>query len=446
VLALVVRVGWVLSLGDALSWPDEFEFTDIAHHLAAGEGYVADSFRSNPVLPAYLAVMFRLFGESYAVARLGQALLGALTAVLVGRMAMLLAGPAVGLTSAVLVALYLPHVYLAGVFYVDSVLMFVLALATYLAAWTLKRHASLWQALVCGGAVGLTALTRPLFLLLLPVVALAWLYGSRARWSRRIVLCCALVTGSAAVVLPWTARNARVFGRVIPVSSGFGTKFWQGNTVLANGGPFDRELMVGSADWERRLARLPAAERRVVEARYAVIGRQLQESEAELHDRYLASDEVLLGVALDEIRADPGRALRLALRKMATLFSPFSGTYTHNAYTSRRLRLLAASTFYPMLILAAVGAWLAWPRRRQFALVYLLVAGVVAAYTVLNACTRFRLPIDPYLLVFAAVALVAAGRRLQAARRHAPRAEASGAAFRRRPSPPCFPPRVADAR
>ena len=55
-----------------LTWDDEREFTQVARHLVAGDGFVASSYRANPVLPVYLAAVFRVFGESYAVARLGQ--------------------------------------------------------------------------------------------------------------------------------------------------------------------------------------------------------------------------------------------------------------------------------------------------------------------------------------------------------------------------------------
>ena len=42
---------------------------------------------------------------------------------------------------------------------------------------------------------------------------------------------------------------------------------------------------------------------------------------------------------------------------------------------------------------------------RALAIIYLFVASITAAYGLLNACTRFRLPLDPYLIVFAALTM-----------------------------------------
>src|ERR1043166_139513 len=82
VLAFSARALWVARLGPAVSWSDEREFIDIARHLALGDGYVSTSQRANPILPFYVSLVFRVFGESYLAARIGQAVFGALTCVL----------------------------------------------------------------------------------------------------------------------------------------------------------------------------------------------------------------------------------------------------------------------------------------------------------------------------------------------------------------------------
>src|SRR4029450_9656641 len=63
----------------------------------------------------------------------------------------------------------------------------------------------------------------------LPLAA-AWLL-----WRRRPALAAALIAGALVFVLPWTARNARVFGRFVLVASEGGVTFWTGNHPLARG-------------------------------------------------------------------------------------------------------------------------------------------------------------------------------------------------------------------
>src|SRR5262245_20059887 len=71
-LALALRLVWVFTLNNALTWSDEMEFATIAQHLARGDGYVSTSYRADPVLPVYLSAFVRLFGENYLAPRLGQ--------------------------------------------------------------------------------------------------------------------------------------------------------------------------------------------------------------------------------------------------------------------------------------------------------------------------------------------------------------------------------------
>jgi hypothetical protein len=45
-------------------------------------------------------------------------------------------------------------------------------------------------------------------------------------------------------------------------------------------------------------------------------------------------------------------------------------------------------------------------------MIYAVVLPLTAAYALLMTCTRFRLPLDPYLVIFAAVALVKVAERV----------------------------------
>ena len=112
--ALVARLAWISTLENSIHWFDEREFAAIARHLAAGEGYVSSSFQANPTVAAYLGLVFRLFGENYVVARIGQCLMGAAACVFVRRIAAMLVGPGAGLFSGFLLALYPPHILKAA--------------------------------------------------------------------------------------------------------------------------------------------------------------------------------------------------------------------------------------------------------------------------------------------------------------------------------------------
>jgi 4-amino-4-deoxy-L-arabinose transferase-like glycosyltransferase len=410
VLAFAVRALWIGTLGHTLVWDDERDFAAIAAALVRGDGYVGDSYRANPVMPVYLAAVFRVFGERYEVARLGQALLGAGTCVLLFRIGSLVA-PEVGVLAGLLLAFYPAHVYLAGVFYVDCVQTFLCTWLLYVVLRGAESRRPFVLGLGAGLLLGLAMLARPIVGAYLPCLCGVWLLADRRPWRARIVVCAACVLGVAFALSPWLVRNERAYGRLLPVSSGFATKLWQGNNELARGGPDDRDMMVGTPDWYARLEREPEPARRALAAKYAPVADAIDRRARELGDVGLARDDVLGPIALGLFVDDPGRVLRLAARKLTTLFSAFSATETENENTTTAFRMVAALTFYPLLALAIAGAWLGRAQARRLLAMYVLVGSLAGAYALLTACTRFRLPLDPYLIVLAAIALADVRRR-----------------------------------
>jgi 4-amino-4-deoxy-L-arabinose transferase-like glycosyltransferase len=404
-VALVLRAGWVATLEERLAWPDEAEYVAIGRRLAAGDGFVASSYRSAPVLPAYLGVAFRLFGDGLLAPRLGQALAGALACVLVVRLGTGLLGPAVGTLAGALLAVYPAHVYLAGVFYPTALETLGAALAVTLAARVLRGRAGAGGAALAGVALGLTVLTRPVWAALVPCIGAVWLAAAPPPRRRAALACAAFLCAAAATVLPWSARNHAVYGRFVLVSSGGGTTLWKGNNELADGTADDRFLGWERPVWIARRARLPAAARAALDAKYAAVRERVAAREAEVGDSYLALDDVLGAVAHEHVAAAPGAALRRAARRVATFFSAFSPTSTRGL--ARPGAVLAAASFYPALALAALAPALAPGCAARLLLPYAVVLTMTAAHAALTSCTRFRLPLDPYVLLGAACALVA---------------------------------------
>jgi 4-amino-4-deoxy-L-arabinose transferase-like glycosyltransferase len=401
-LALVLRLGFVATLDNDLAWPDERELVAIGRRLAAGDGFVASSYRSAPVLPAYLGLTFRVFGDGFLAARVGQAVLGALTCVLLLRTGALLVSPAVGVLAGTLLAVYPQHVYLAGVFYTSALETFFCALAVWLAARVTRGRGGAATALGCGVALGLAILTRPVYVILPPCVVAVWLAAGGPK-RRRVALAAALLAATAFTVLPWSARNRAAFGRFMLVSSGGGITLWKGNNELADGTAEDRALGWGRPVWLARRARLDAATRAALDEKYDAVHARVRAREQEVGDWYLAMDEVLAPVARAYIVEHPGPTARRAGRKLVTFFSAFSPTATQGL--ASWTRVLAAATFYPLLLLAALAPVLAPARAAGLVLPYAVVGTIAVAHAVLTSCTRFRLPVDPYIVLGAAVAL-----------------------------------------
>src|SRR5262249_33459767 len=346
---------------------------------------------------AYLGVVFRLFGENYVIARIGQCLLGATACVLVRRIAAILIGPAAGIVSGFALALYPPHVFVSGLFYVDAWLAFFCALSVYLTVLVMQGRGGAGLAFLCGVVQGLTILTRPAFVVTVPGPLLSWTVGeSVGGRARRVLQCGVFLFGCALAVLPWTYRNYQEYGRPVLVASGFWAMLWRGNHELSNGGPDDRVLEWGTPLWKERLRTLPVDRQRALTREYEAIDRLFAERQRVIGDVELTMDEVTAPLAIDAIVSHPGRTARLRLAKLGTLDSAFSDTSSENDRTIPLRRWLAPLSFYPLLGMGLLGAAVGWPRRRQLMPIYLLILSVTGVYSLLTACTRFRLPLDPF--------------------------------------------------
>ena len=404
-IALLLRMAWIVTLEDKLVWPDEQEFGAIAEQLAAGNGYVSNSYRANPVVPVYLAAFFKLFGLELLAPRIGQAILGAATCVLLARLTATLAGPVAGTLAGLMLAIYPAHIYLSGVFYVACIATFLSTLGIWLVVRVPDSKHPLGTAVTAGVVLGLTALTRATFLAYLPLAPIAIVWAARSSWRSMIAPSAALFAVSLAVVVPWSVRNSLLYERPMLISSGLWETLWKGNNELSNGGPDDRNMVWQNYVWNERVEQLEPGYRAEIESRYEAINADMRAAYARSGDMFLARDETLRPVVIGLIAEDPIRIARLFGIKVLTLFDAFSDTEKSNETTTSAKKLVAALSFYPILAFALVGIVMVVGQHRRYGAVVLYVASFVFVYGALTACTRFRLPVDPFLMLFAAVAL-----------------------------------------
>ncbi len=114
---------------------------------------------------------------------------------------------------------------LVGTPHYETLHLFGLVASGLALQWSLETRSA--AATVASGALmGLTTLVRPLTLIFPPFALAAYALhdpGSLRRAVRSAMLFCA---GMALVIVPWTARNYAVAGRLIPVNSQTWVAFW----------------------------------------------------------------------------------------------------------------------------------------------------------------------------------------------------------------------------
>jgi hypothetical protein len=369
---------------------DEREYLALADSLRHGRGlhYPADhetgtaaQFGRAPGYPSFLALIAapREVAASPARVKIAQSILGAVAVWMLGTIALNAAGARAGSTAAWISAFYPPLVWIPS--YVLSETLFMpLALGCAMLLGGARARADAERSPRGGGALavaggllaGLATLVRPAMLMALPLVAL-W-FVVRRRWPLALAFCVA----AAAVVTPWTLRNAREYGRFVLVASEGGVTFWTGNHPLSTG--------------DGDLAANPALKQAELDFRKAHPGLTAEE----LEPLYYRD-------ALSRIRTDFGWWIGLVGRKLLYTFVPIGPSY---ALHSTLYRL---GSLVPYLLLAplAFAGFLRLVRRGGAATPLLLLAvSVVLTGLIFFPQERFRIPVlDPTVILCASVVL-----------------------------------------
>ena len=425
-LSLLIRLAFVWQIRDLPTqrWlvMDAQRYDELARTIAAGEWMPREAFYQAPLYPYVLAAVYAVTRGSMLAVRLLQAVLGAITVVLLALLARRLSGSVTaGRAAGVLAALYGP-----AIFYVPLLLKSTLTLLTLAGAVLLLLPAgepengrTFRRALGAGLLLGLTALLQESLLLLVPCAAL-WLL------PRRLPAVAALVLGALLGVAPATLLNVLAGGEVVVTSSQGGMNFFIGNAEGASG--TYRALSSGSQNPEsqREDARRMAAAFATREQGRPVAAEELTPGEI---------SGLFWRESFRQIRADPAAWGRLLLRKTWFFWNaheiPDAEGYDVYRQAAGPLALLwiGFGLVAPLGLAGLILTWWdgAWWKgnRRTASLLTLLLLGLCASVVLFFVFGRYRLPVVVLLIPLAGHALSVL---IEAARRREWRCFAGAAA------------------
>ncbi|MBW8861650.1 MAG: tetratricopeptide repeat protein [Acidobacteria bacterium] len=416
---------------------DSRGYDEWARRIAAGEWIGHDVFYQAPLYPYMLGVIYAIAGRHLLLVRVVQALIGSASCVFLALAAERLVSRRAGIAAGLMLALYAPAIFFDGLIQKSVLDVFFLCIGLYLIARItvrLKpdttetprfdpgsvrrqpdrgdsgnvrlqpdRHA-LWFLL--GLTMGALALTRENALVfILVIVAWALVAGPRSQippnpqspipnpLARRAKRAAAFAGGLAVLLLPVAARNAYVAGGFYITTSQAGPNFYIGNNANADGTYQSLRFGRGAPEYERQDA-TELAERG--------LGRTLTPAEVSSY---------WIDKALDFITSEPGAWLKLTARKTALLWNATEvldteSQETHAEY-SWPLKVLGIVGHFGVLVpLALLGVVFTWPLRRRLAIVYALTLAYAASVVAFYVFARYRYPLVPMLMIFAAAGMV----------------------------------------
>ncbi len=393
-------------MGDALS------YDDWGARIAAGHWVGEGVFYQAPLYPYFLGVVYSLFGHSLAAARWVQILMGSLSCGFLFLAGRRFWNRTVGLVAGIGLAVYPPAIFYDGLIQKSVLDVFLLsALLVVLAprARESKRPGT-WVA--AGALLGLLALTRENALVLFGLVLLWMLLSAGRPLRRRLRRVAYLVGGLALVLLPVGFRNLAVGGEFLLTTSQFGPNLYIGNHPGA-GGTYE-SLRPGRGD--ARFERLDATDLAEQAARRRLTPAEVSDYWADRAAAFMTGQ--------------PGEWLRLMGRKTLLLLNrvEVSDTEAQEVYAERSwlLRVTGPLLNFGILVpLAAFGIVLGWRERGRLALLLLFLVGYAGSVVVFYVFGRYRYPLTPILLLFAAIGVVE-GVRLAGRRRWRPMIPAAG--------------------
>lgn len=401
--AAVVRVAWGLFWAE----PPTGDLTDpvlysiLADQIAHGHGFTYPGENAGPTAyyppgyPVALGVVLFLVGllpfdiSLFAVAVTFNIVLSVATVWMVFELGRRLVSVPVGLVAAAFMAFWPNAVVHTGLVLTETLFLFLFCamLLVALATPAVTRAPGRWRMVTTGVLFGLAGMVRPTSFVIAPLFLLLWWPAGAKVAVRRTALVGVMV---AAMVLPWTIRNAVQIEAPVLISANLGDNMCIGNNPEATGA---YQLP------DSCFAGLHAGER--------------PDSEVERQSQTFRT-------AFDHIREEPAEFVGKMPAKLGyTLYRDTDGLWTATSFgaepfvsAERFQQLKWVSTGYWRVVegLGLVGAVLLWIRsdreRRRMFFLLVAVAQLVPAIITFGD-PRFKMPLYPTFAVCAGVAVMA---------------------------------------
>lgn len=381
VVALVLRLGFTMSLENRLYWSDEHQYMKgVSQVLDKGIWYLAGSYKP-PGYVYFLVAIREFFGESVAAVRICQSALGALVCILTFAVASRLFSRPVAVLAASYTAIYPLLIYISAVVMpqaLEAALIMGVVLLLIIYRDTLRRR----HLIMSGLLLGLGALTVPLILALLPVAGL-WILALR-RWRVLPTVKDSLLLGLCAlfVILPWTVRNYVVERRFIFIATLGSQLLYLHCNPWAD--PDDKE---GTRAMAFRI-------------------KEDVRAESEANPAGLTEDEIYLQRYKEFVSANPGRAAVIYLKKFKNFFALLPATFSDNEHTVSRNMLAGAISYAPVLLFSLLGAVVSLFKRREALLLFAVPVVFALGYSLFHTTVRYRIPTEPCSIILASYGLI----------------------------------------
>lgn len=383
-LALLLRVGAAFYLGNTASGlsgaNDEITYSMLGHRFATGHGMTfpepwypwiaADAPQSyfSYTFSIFIAGIYAIFGFSPLIARFVMAVLSTAIVGMVYLLGRRLFDESVALLATAIAAIYAYLIFYGVALVTETPFTLALMVALYVAMRIRARELhGIGAWLLLGAILAVAVLARVAAIFFVPIL-LVWLYWSLRKEIKPAMLLIPLVMIGLSM-LPLTIRNYQLWGEFALSEAQFGHVFWNGNHPdhMGNFHPF-------------KVFPIP-------------------EDVLALNNDVLITN-TLLRMAVANIVADPWNFVMLTVTRLRELFMFWPSS--DSTLTANLLRLLSFGAIVPFTL---YGLLANLRRFDELAPIYLFFVVHVGVYAVTWTMVRYRVPMDPFFILFASYTL-----------------------------------------
>ena len=361
--AAVVRIFYVFSVSYAPLENDAKEYDTLGIFLSQGKGYVNVSGEPTayrpPIYPLFLGAIYFIAGHNLLWVRLFQAFMGAAICVLAYLIAIKIFNEKIATLSGVLCCLYPPLVVDVSQIMTETLFSFLLMLGIWL---LISRRGSVYL-LLSGFVFSLALLTRPFLVFFLPFVCYWLILRYKDGAPKKMAI---LIAGILIALLPWTIRNYYRLGTFVPFANVGGLTLYNSYVVPQKGFGFNSI-------------------------------KSLDDEYFEISDETLRN-KFLIRKTIEYVKNKPAKVIQLAAIKMLLFIYPFDGYWYPVSFGSKYNIFWGLILCFSML---GIIIHLDDNDINKKLIIFLFISYIIGII-VFYGSPRFRLPIDPFLICFAA--------------------------------------------
>jgi len=361
-------------LENQLYTSDAHSYNQIAVNLLDGKGFVTDGglyARRGPVYPLFLAIIYLIFGYSFVAVRFAQAIIGALTCIIIYLLSKELFDKKVGLIAAFISAIYYPFILQPAYLLTEVLFTFLLiAMLYFLIRYYYKKD---FFSLCLGGLIfGISILCKGILFLFIPLLIIWLVVIEFKQHSKNVIATFVTLIFIFLPMFPWIVRNYLFYNAFIPSQIGGGLALYIGNNPKATG---------GTGGWHKL--------------------RQDGFLPENIDNLFTVEVDKLSQIkAINYIRNNPERFIKLGFNKIINMWRPF--------YVDAMLinKIIMTFSYIPIMIFAILGIFLTRKKYKYISIFYFLFIYYIMIHVIFFGVIRYRYPVMPFFIIFAAFSLV----------------------------------------